>query len=271
MTTSGAETSMMVPLVESRTDTIPPPSGNAALAICYPEIGAGGFSRSDTTIEFYTRLNALLRSDRVVADIGAGRGKAADDPVPYRRALRILRGRVARVIGLDVDPIVRSNPLLDEAQVIEAAGPLPLADGSVDTVLCDWTFEHVQDPQAFVRELERVLKPGGWICARTTNRWGYIGLGASLVPNRLHTSILRSLQPHRREEDVFPTYYRMNSLGAIGKLFPSQRFRNFTYSVTGEPAYFGNRLMLWRLAQLGARLTPGGAGAVLLVFVQKLR
>ncbi|GGB41386.1 methyltransferase [Flexivirga endophytica] len=38
---------------------------------------------------------------------------------------------------------------------------LPLADGSVDAVLCTWSLCTIPDPVAAVREFRRVLRPGG--------------------------------------------------------------------------------------------------------------
>jgi hypothetical protein len=38
------------------------------------EVVAGGFDRYDGSIQFYQRINALLRPDFVVMDFGAGRG-----------------------------------------------------------------------------------------------------------------------------------------------------------------------------------------------------
>jgi len=38
---------------------------------------------------------------------------------------------------------------------------LPFADGAFDKVICAETLEHVHDDRALVRELVRVLKPGG--------------------------------------------------------------------------------------------------------------
>ncbi len=40
---------------------------------------------------------------------------------------------------------------------------LPLADGSVDAVLCTEVFEHVPDPVSALRELARIVKPGGLV------------------------------------------------------------------------------------------------------------
>ena len=48
----------------------------------YPEYGAGGFSRCDLWVPFFTRVNALLRPDMTVVDYGAGRGVHAVHVLP---------------------------------------------------------------------------------------------------------------------------------------------------------------------------------------------
>ncbi|HEV2070489.1 MAG TPA: class I SAM-dependent methyltransferase [Acidimicrobiales bacterium] len=235
----------------------------------YPEIGAGGFSRVDGTVEFYGRVNALLRPEMVVLDFGAGRAWHAEDECAYRRDLQSLRGKVRKVVGADLDPVVKTNPTLDQAVVLEEDRGLPFPDESFDLILSDATLEHVETPSAVVAELDRVLRPGGWICARTPNRWGYIGVGANLAPNRLHAKLLRRLQPHREARDVFPTRYRMNTLKALERLFPPERFEHFSYARTTEPAYFGNSRFLWQLMLVVNRATPPRMEATLFVFLRK--
>ena len=227
----------------------------------FPEVGAGGFSRLDGTVAFYTRVNALLRPEMTVLDFGAGRGAAlVDEPEGFKKRLRRLQGKVQRVIGVDVDPAVRSNPGLDEAHVVtlerDGALALPLADRSVDLIVADYVFEHVTNPAAIARELDRVLQPGGWMCARTPNRWGYIALASRWVPERSKTAILRRVQPSRNSEDVFQTLYRMNSWRDLRTIFPKERFDDFSYTYDPEPAYFGNSMTLWQAMLLIRRLTP---------------
>ncbi len=235
----------------------------------YPESRVGGFSRADGGVEFYQRVAALLRPEMIVLDFGAGRGSFLDDRSTYRRDLARMQGRVASVIGVDVDDAVLRNPSLDEAYVVKADGTLPLADESVDLVVSSFVFEHLGDPGKAAGELERVLRPGGWVCARTPNKWGYIGVGARLVPNSLHVRMLRRLQPGKNAEDTFPTAYRLNAPSALRKYFPGNRFAHFIYTQDSEPAYFGGSKVAWRTMQVLFRLTPPALGATLFIFLQK--
>src|SRR6266705_404480 len=136
----------------------------------YPETRFGGFTEVDGTIAFYTRVNALLRSESVVVDFGCGRGAHSDDPVGYRRELRDLSARAKRVIGIDVDRAAAANPFVDEFRFLES-DRWPLESRTVDLILSDCVLEHLPDPSGFFGESRRVLRPGGLLCLRTTNSW----------------------------------------------------------------------------------------------------
>jgi SAM-dependent methyltransferase len=236
----------------------------------YPEVGAGGFSSVDGIIEFYGRINAILTSEMTVIDFGAGRGKdAVDDTVAYRRSLRRLKGKARTVIGADIDIAIAQNPSLDSAVLIQDSAPLPFATSSVDLVLSDYTFEHVNDPVAVAKEIDRVLKPEGWICARTPNRWGYIALGATIVPNRLHIAFLRFLQPARKAGDVFPTRYRLNTRKTLAELFPAELYDDYSYYYDPEPSYFGTSVVFNKIARTILKFVPLRCAALLMVFKQK--
>ena len=261
--------------------TVPPAALRAAtigheprplLERFFPEVRAGGFTCIDGTIEFYTRVNALLSAEMTVVDFGAGRGAAfQDDPCSYRRRLRCLKGKVAKVIGVDVDAAVLQNPGLDEACRVTAGERIPLADASVDLVVSDFTLEHISSPEICAGELTRVLRPGGWLCARTPNRWSYVALATTLIPSRLHKSVLQWLQPERKAEDVFPTRYRMNDLWTICRLFPGNRFIDSSYTFSPEPAYLPQNALVWRAALAFERVCPAALKANLFIFLQKRR
>ena len=250
-------------------DRMPKGGQVSPLELCYPEVKTTGYSRADGSIEFYGRVNALLKPHFVILDFGAGRGVAAEDPVAYRRSLRILRGKVREVIGIDVDEAVFNNATLDHAKVMKAGAKLPLPDASIDLILSDHTFEHLDDPSSTSMEFYRVLRPGGWLCARTPNKWGYIAIGARLVPNGLHRRVLAQLQPNRQDRDIFPTFYKLNTFAALQKCFSPESWCHVVYAHNSEPTYAGDSLGLWRFTQLVSRVTPDILGATLLVFLQK--
>lgn len=238
----------------------------------YPEIGAGGYARQDGFIDFFFRVRSLIDSEAVVLDFGAGRGSWNDPDSPAAfRDVRDFQKRAARVVGVDVDPVVLQNTTLDEAHVIDPAGALPFEDESIDVIVADHVFEHVDssDAPAVAAELGRVLKPGGWLCARTPNRRGLISVAARSVPNSMHVSVLGRLQPGRRAQDVFPTRYAMNTQRDLSRLFPPPEWSVMTYGHPGVQQYAGESLAAWRLAGVVDRLTPQRLAPVLMVFAQK--
>ncbi len=238
----------------------------------YPEQRAGGFTRVDGTVQFYLRIHALLDSFEqrpVVLDFGAGRGASFEHAVPIHWSLLDLRSKAEKVIGVDVTDAVLGNPSLTEAHVIATGSPLPLDDRSVDLVVADHTFEHLADPAPVARELTRVLRPGGWLCARTPNRSGYIAVMARAVPNRLHAPVLRRVQPTRRREDVFDTVYCLNTPRDLGRHFPTIQYEHIIYGWDAEPAYAANSALATAVFCLLGRLTPDALRSTLMIFLRR--
>ena len=235
----------------------------------YPESRFGGFSHRDCTVEFFTRINALLNRDDRVLDFGAGRGAGiTDEHCRFRRELQMLRGRCAELVGCDIDPVVLDNPHVDRAVVLEPGKPLPFADGSFDLIFCSYVFEHVADPSFVSGELLRILKPGGYLCALTPNKWGYVALVAALVSNRLHRKVLHRVQPARADGDVFPTVYAMNTPGAIRRYFASH-CEVVAYPFTPEPAYHFDSPLLYRFFRTVHKHLPDALATNLFVFARK--
>jgi SAM-dependent methyltransferase len=236
----------------------------------FPESGAGGFSRWDGTVQFYQRVRALSGPNQVVLDFGAGRGAAYhEDLSAYRKSLRDLRGEGRLIIGADVDPVVRNNPWIDEGTVIEMDAPLPFQDSTFDLILSDSTFEHIRDESRIAAELDRVLKVGGWICARTPNRYGYVAVMNRVVPARLASSLVRSAQPDRKAQDIFPAYYRMNTLRKLRKLFPDDRYDHMSFAFDSEPRYHFNRPSMFLLLLGLHSITPPTLRNTLMIYMRK--
>lgn len=236
----------------------------------YPESRFGGFSDIDGTVAFYSRVNSMLGSDDIVLDVGAGRGAALiDDRVEFRRNLRKLRGKCKKVIGIDVDANARSNPGLDEFHMINDVSAWPVADSSVDILTADFVLEHVNDPALFFKEVVRVLKPGGVFCARTTNRLGYVGLIASMVPNNRHAKVARFAQKDRAEIDVFPTRYQVNTVWVAKQYLKSAGLEGVVYGYEAEPSYLQFSALAYAVGKFLHALTPGILRSTLFIFCRK--
>lgn len=91
--------------------------------------------------------------------------------------------RPCRVVGLDSDleslaQAGRFVHLIDSWGVVKAGATLmlgwsdrlPFADGSFDRVLCTEVLEHVPDDGAAIREIVRVLRPGGTAAVSVPDR-----------------------------------------------------------------------------------------------------
>jgi SAM-dependent methyltransferase len=235
----------------------------------FPEMRAGGYCRVDHRMEYIVRVNALLRPDMVVLDFGAGRGKWQHDPVPLRRWLGDFRGRCAHVIGADADPAIAENPQVHERILLEIDRPIPLADASVDLISAFSVLEHIDNAPFYAAELARVLRPGGWLCAWTPNKWGYVGIGARLVPQRLHGFLLRRLEPRREEEDSFPPLYLMNTRARLRALFPPAAFEDASYGYDGQPFYHFENAFIARLWRAVFWALPPGMQGFHMVFLRK--
>ena len=68
--------------------------------------------------------------------------------------------RASEYVGVDVV----ENPAADLKGAVES---LPVEDASFDLVLCIQVLEHAEDPAQAVRELRRVVAPGGRVLAST--------------------------------------------------------------------------------------------------------
>ncbi len=234
----------------------------------YPESHFGGFSDIDSTVIFYNRVRSLLNESSVVLDVGCGRAEYKDDPIPYRKDLRTLRGHCRSVIGIDVDPAGETNPFIDTFHQINGSG-WPLADGSIDLCLCDWVVEHLTEPSVLFAEAARVLRPKGALCIRTMNKFSYAGVAARVVPNRLHAKLLAFSQKTRKHEDIFPTLYRCNSIRALKTQMRHHGLIPVVYGFESEPGYCEFSRVAFKIAASVRTIVPQFLRTTIFAFGRK--
>ena len=119
-------------------------------------LGTGGILQA--VIEKVRELAPQMRGDYL--DVGAGNGELIDRltrvfhvaprACDYRGDLLAFEGLAADVANLNSEP-------------------LPYPDSSFDLVTCTEVIEHLEDYRAALREMARVLRPGGVLVVTTPN------------------------------------------------------------------------------------------------------
>lgn len=114
-------------------------------------------------------MDAPLPAGRVVLDAGCGQGLAL--------GLLQRQFRPARLIGLDADPHAlaksraHARSLGIEVELQEAdAQSLPFESGSIDLVFCHQTLHHLVHQDDALKEIHRVLAPGGTLLLAESTR-----------------------------------------------------------------------------------------------------
>src|SRR5690606_26071271 len=69
--------------------------------------------------------------------------------------------------------------------------PLPFQETAFDGVILDGALEQQNiKPAKLLRELKRLLKPGGWLFVKFPNRWSRDAIVGALRARRRHTNSL---------------------------------------------------------------------------------
>src|SRR5262249_16343734 len=135
---------------------------SAATASSSPARARRSLGRSDIFI--HTWVARCLRHRHggggTLIDVGCGSGGLWAQ----------LRAQFDRYIGVG---LIRYDGFPEAASFIEVdlnTTPLPMGDGLADVVAAVETIEHLENPRSFLRELNRLLKPGGWAAVSTPNQ-----------------------------------------------------------------------------------------------------
>ncbi|HKP86726.1 MAG TPA: class I SAM-dependent methyltransferase, partial [Blastocatellia bacterium] len=110
----------------------------------------------------------------MIVDAGCGAGNLRS----------FIRDRFGRYTGADA---VRYEGFPADAEFYFAnldAGTIPLPDECADAVVAVETIEHLENPRAFMRELARVAKSGGWVIVTTPNQLSLLSLLTLIIKHR---------------------------------------------------------------------------------------
>ena len=207
-----------------------------ALLDSLEELGDGVEARPITTPEGYARWaevydepgNQLIDLEQpVVREILAGLplGVALDVACGTGRHTEYLASLGHQVIGVDTSPdmLARARDRVTDGEFYEAdLHDLPLADDSVDVVVCALALSHVPDLAHALTELVRVLRPNGHLVISDSRgligdiglplvkigpdgNFGYMPIWSRLASDYLAAALPLGLQVRRCEEPRRPS------------------------------------------------------------------
>jgi ubiquinone/menaquinone biosynthesis C-methylase UbiE len=137
----------------------------------------------------------MLQYNALADDLAARKpGRVLDWGCGYGQVTALLREREVDVVPFDyrqelseptVEPLERFPEI--EAHLSPEPVALPFDDGSFDTVLSCGVLEHVQDPDASLDEIRRVLRSSGtFYVTNLPNRFSYTERLARLLGRYYH-------------------------------------------------------------------------------------
>ena len=203
------------------------------------------------TIELVRRH---LREDaEVLVDLGA---YPFSVPVALRQFVGY-RGRIVATINQRVDEDVRAplkkldvelepvnlDPLVAVSTYLDGmTDHIPLADGSADVVVFAHVIEHLYHPMHVVREIARVLRPGGAAVVTTDNAFMWLGLVNQLTDGGyLHEPVEQTaamlFDDWRRHVRFFTARDLSTMLASVGLTTVETEFNEVLYASVPESVF----------------------------------
>lgn len=192
---------------------------------------------------FRNLIVSYMRPEHSILDLGAGAGIVSQ---------MNFKGLAEKVCGVDPDPRVENNPYLDEGR-IGFGQDIPYPDATFDIVFADNVLEHIDSPDDVLREISRVLKPGGYFLGKTPNKYHYMPMIARITPHWFHQFVnkLRG----REVVDTFPTRYRINEPKSVRNYASKNGFNVHDIQlIEGRPEYLRMSALSYLLGWLYERM-----------------
>ena len=129
---------------------------------------------------------------------------------------------------------------------------IPLEDESVDMVTSSSVLEHLKNLENAVKEVSRILKPGGKFISVLPSKFALFTMINQLLPNWLARKILFAIRPETKGFCGFIAYYDHCYYPALKNLLSKHGFGNinfmFDYNQSGYFSFFvpfGLISLLW--------------------------
>lgn len=106
---------------------------------------------------FEEKMKRIFTEKKTILDIGGGLRIDPERNNRFDKHVQWLRPYLANVEYKILDKVPEYHP-----DIVGDIHALPCADESIDAIICVSVLEHIENPQLAVKEMYRVLKPGGF-------------------------------------------------------------------------------------------------------------
>lgn len=184
----------------------------------------------------------------IVADIGGGRTCSFAARVPPEQDIKI--------VAVDVSPAeLAANTTAHATLVADVSHHIPFDDSELDLLVSRTLLEHVADVESAVREMARVLRPGGRTLHLLPCRYALFAIIARIVPFDLAKRALHTLIPESRGVVEFDVFYDRGHPRELERVFAAAGFRQVSVECTWDQAsYFHAFFPVFVLVLLYQRL-----------------
>jgi len=167
--------------------------------------------REYTQLTYARLIDSVLTPQTRWLDAGGGH-QILEVAAPDLELAMVRRVRLTVCCDRVVDAIAKHRSI--RAGVGATLDHLPFRSASLDLITLNNVAEHLEHPREVLSEFARVLAPGGRVIIHTPNVASYpvriAEVGRRILPKPFIMKLIRYMD-FREEEDVFPTFYRVNT------------------------------------------------------------
>lgn len=144
--------------------------------------------------------------------------------------LRLVQSNQVTAFDLSYNAVAHARYQVPEYHYLQADGMnLPFATGSFDLVLTSEVIEHILEPEKMMREIHRVLVPGGAVVVTTPNWQSFFGLARWGAEKLLKRAVTSDNQP----VDQWSTPNSLSTLLSENGLKPQNQYGAWFFPPTG--------------------------------------
>lgn len=152
-------------------------------------------------------IDPFVPQDCTLADLGCGSGAL----------ITFFKAKISRAYGIDLS-LPQCNTPDFEFKIGNLNQAIPLPDACLDVATALALLEHLEDAEQFVKEVHRILKPGGVCVATTPSPMAKPVL--EFLAYRLKIISIRDIEDHK-------TYFEDRTLKDLFRAFSSVRVTTF--------------------------------------------